>query len=500
MKIKFLILSLLSVLLLSNPLFAEVSEEAFNELLKRVNEMEDVFGKLDNYYLKVDSIESDFKQLSSEKGSDFIREAQPKPGDGVNVDDMNERLRMVEGAVKVLEDRSSLFDFSDEFRRNQEYICENDHVFPITGDNNRCPVCGTKQRSNTLEKVFKYARRENISGRIAAAFDEEFEKRVSVGVSATGIVQQIVASDEEEENFAQGSFDLTFITKLMPSAVFFIDLEAIGGDGPDEIIGSFSGLNADSGTFQDDDGVDRISVREVWVESILFDDKLDIVAGKIDLGNYFDANEVANDETSQFITDIFVNSSTLEPPDQGPGVVTFFNTQKGLRFGVGLQSADNSGSKVTDEIYAIAEVDYTTSIFLGHEGTYRLWARTSGGSDDNKGFGVSLDQNISNRLTAFGRYGANEHNEGDTEVASAWSLGLRLRSPFFARGNDEIGVAFGMIDIVNGNEESSTETYYKYKINEHLSVSSHWQMVFDPAGVGSEDTVIVAGIRTQIDF
>ncbi len=487
MKIRFYLPFAFLAIFLSNSLFAEVSDESFNELNNRIQKMEEVLQKLDGYYQKVDNIENDLAGLTSGRQASTSNE-------------FDDRLKNVESAVNVLEDRSSLFDFSDEFRRQQEYVCENGHVLPVTGDGNLCPVCGARQRSNTAEKVFKYARRENIAGRIAAAFDEEFAKLVSVGISGTGIFQQILASDEEEDNYAQGSFDITFITKPLPNAVFFVDLEAIGGDGPDESIGSFSGLNADSGTFQDDDGVDRISVREAWMEAFFFNEMIDIVAGKIDLGNYFDANDVANDETSQFFTDAFVNNPTMEPPDQGPGIVAFFDAKNGLRFGVGLQSADDSGSRVTDDIYAIAELDYTTNLLFDRDGTYRIWVRTNGGSDDNKGFGISFDQNLTERVTAFARYGGNEHEDGDTEIASAWSAGMRLASPLFSRPDDEVAVAFGMIDIAGGDEESSAEVYYKFQFNDHFAISPNLQAVFDPAGVGAEDTVMAAGIRTQIDF
>lgn len=500
MKYKFFAVSFLIIIFINNAVFAEVSDEMFNALNERVNKMDEIFNKLNNYYLKVDNIESDLNETKAVTESGLPDNVGAGTNNEIMSQELNDRLSMVEGAVKVLEDRSSLFDFSDEVRRNQEYVCENDHVFPITGDGNRCPVCGSKQRSRTLEKIYKFARREDISERIAAAFDREYAKHVSIGLSATSIVQQIVASDVEEDNFAEGSFDLTFITKPLPNSVFFIDLEAIGGNGPDELIGSAAGLNADSGSFQDDDGLDRISVKEVWLETHLFNEKLDIVAGKLDLGNYFDSNAIANDETSQFITAAFVHTPTFENPGGAPGFVAFFDTQKGLRFGLGVQSGENSGDKITDKLYTIAELDYSTEFFFGKQGTYRIWVRTSGEKDENKGLGVSIDQDLSKRLTAFGRFGVNQNDGGDADIASSWSTGVRLRSPFFSRLDDEVAVAFGMVDMVGGDHESSAEAYYKFKINDHFAVSPNVQAVFDPAGVGRDDSVFVAGIRTQINF
>jgi carbohydrate-selective porin OprB len=264
-------------------------------------------------------------------------------------------------------------------------------------------------------------------------------------------------------------------------------------------VGSFSGLNDDAGSLQADDGVDRVSMREAWLQTFLLQERLRLVSGKIDLTNYFDSNTVANDETTQFITSAFVNNPTMEQPDNGPGFVAFFDTRRAFTFGFGLQSIDNSGTNITDDIYAIAEIGYRSHFFFNQEGNYRLWGKTKGGMEDNNGFGVSIDQNLSTRLTAFGRYGANESDGASVE--SAWSAGLRLRSPFFTRVNDEVAFAFGMLDLVGGNnKESALEVYYKFQVNDRFAVTPNFQAIFDPGGMGSNDTAGVIGIRTQVEF
>ncbi|MDN3510637.1 MAG: carbohydrate porin [Candidatus Jettenia sp.] len=508
------------VLFFPSVLFAEVSQEDFNALSNRISKLEEIVNKLvsaketetrdtvsvepiesesvDQIYDRVGKIEEDVNKIVSEKETGRRETA---PAEAIDSESINDRISYLEGAVGVLKDRHILFDFfSDEIRKDQEYVCLNDHVLPVSGDNNRCPVCGAMQRSRIPERVFSYARRESIAQMISAAFEEEFAKRVLLGANGTGILQQLVSSDVKEENFVSGSFDLIFITQPLPRTTFFIDIEAIGGNGPDELIGSVSGLNADAGSQQDDDGLDRVSVREVWLGSELFDNRLSLVAGKIDLGNYFDTNALANDETTQFITNAFVNSASLEQPDLGPGLVAFFDTKKGLNMGLGLQSNDNSGLRITDELYAIAEIGYTTDKLFSRKGTYRIWGRINGDNDDNKGFGVSIDQEITNRIALFGRYGANENDPEETEIASAWSTGLRMSVPFLTRFEDEVAIAFGQIDKAGGDYESSTELYYKVDINEHLSLSTHFQTIFDPAGVGSDDTAMVAGFRTQVNF
>ncbi|MFQ5714700.1 MAG: carbohydrate porin [Candidatus Scalinduaceae bacterium] len=502
MKFVYYPLYLIFIILSCSTVFAVVTDEEFEVLNKRVKSMEKTIRRLEKYLDKVDSIESEATRPSSETKPTQMQEVSSHDQKAVAGFEgrVDKKIRRLEDVVYELKDRAALMDMTEEIRRVQEYVCQNGHVFSTMSEDKRCPICGLKQKARSRFKLHKFARRESISERIAASIEEEFEKRVTIGASSTGILQQIISSDKKEKSFAESSFDLLFIAKPLLYTTFFMDLEAIGGNGPDELIGSFSGLNDDSGSLQDDDGVDRVSVREVWLQSFLLDERLRLVGGKIDLTNYFDSNTVANDETTQFITSAFVNNPTLEVPVNGPGLLAFFDTRRGFTIGLGLQSLDNSGTNITDDIYGIAEIGYRSHFFFKQEGNYRLWGRTKGGMEDNNGFGVSIDQNLSTRLTAFARYGANESEVNDATIASAWSAGLRFRSPFFSRVNDEIAFAFGMLDIVGGDEESAAELYYKFQVNDHFAITPSFQVVFDPAGKGSNDTASVIGIRTQLEF
>ncbi|MGR3173140.1 MAG: carbohydrate porin [Candidatus Scalindua sp.] len=510
MKYIFYLLNLSLIVLFCNTVYAAVTNEEFEALSRQVKSMEKTIIRLEKYLDKVESVEPEAARSSIESKSTQIQDisSNDKKTLAKAEERFEKKISTLEDMVYELKDRASLMDITDEIRRVQEYVCQNGHVFPTQGENKKCPSCGLKQKKRSRFKLFKFARRESISERISAALEEEFERRVIIGASGTGIFQQLISTDRQgksrdkrgKKSFAEGSTDLLFIAKPLLYTTFFMDLESIGGNGPDEIVGSFSGLNDDSGSLQDSDGVDRVSVREVWLQSFLLDEKLRVVGGKIDLTNYFDSNAVANDETTQFITSAFVNNPTMEAPVNGPGILAFFDTRKGFTFGLGLQSIDNSGTNITDDIYGIAEIGYRSHFFFQQEGSYRLWGRTKGGMENNNGFGVSIDQNLSTRLTAFARYGANESEVDDASIASAWSAGLRLRSPFFSRVNDEVAFAFGMLDIVDGDKESAAEVYYKFQVNDRFAVTPSFQAIFDPAGMGSNDTAAVIGIRTQVEF
>ena len=55
-----------------------------------------------------------------------------------------------------------------------------------------------------------------------------------------------------------GSFDIFALTSFGEGTLLFFDIEAIGGNGIDNLIPTFSGLNGDAGTLQDEDGIDRL--------------------------------------------------------------------------------------------------------------------------------------------------------------------------------------------------------------------------------------------------
>ena len=511
---------------------ADLSQEHFEQVSERLNRLEKEVEDLDECYVRVKDVQKDVEMIRrSMRESTVIKEKktgisgrletsvdkrvkslqeqeyeETSPGTPAQEEKpevrerLESRVEKLEETVQDLTGRAALMDTAEEIRRMTEYVCPNGHSFETMNADGKCSICGLKLKERTHFKKFKFARRESVSERIATALEEEFKKRILVGASGTGIFQQIMNDDIGRHSSAQGSLDLLFIGKPLAYTTFFVDLEAIGGNGPDEFIGSISGMNEDSAphSFQDSDGVDRVSVREAWLQTELMKQQIRLVAGKIDLTNYFDSNSVANDETTQFITSAFVNNSTLEVPENGPGIAAFYDTRKGMFFGLGLQSEDNSGLDIVDGLYGIGEVGMRSHYFFGLDGTYRLWTKTNGGRNDNKGLGISVDQHLSAKFVAFARYGINETDGAD--VKSAWSTGLEMRHPFLSRVNDSTAFAFGNAESVDGNDEQVTEVYYKFAFNDHFAITPLFQAVFNPVGSQGSDVVTLAGVRMQIDF
>ncbi|MEA3240209.1 MAG: carbohydrate porin, partial [Pseudomonadota bacterium] len=140
---------------------------------------------------------------------------------------------------------------------------------------------------------------------------------IEIGADIT-MIGQGTFSDDDEYGYDNGtdasfSFDLEVAKSFSWGGSTAIVLEGGNAEGMDGRIATWSGFNDDN----DDD--ETAHVTEAWYEQSLLEDKLTFTFGKIDLTNYFDASEVANDETTQFLSTGFVNNLAVEFPDNGPG-------------------------------------------------------------------------------------------------------------------------------------------------------------------------------------
>lgn len=435
--------------------------------------------------------------------SSTIETLRSAPAGPIAEGDVVARLDRLEQKLQTAATAPVVTEQAEEIKKFKEFVCKKGHLFSTMPENGMCPIDGSKVRQREVLKKVKLARRESVAEKIEAALEEEKTKGVVVGASGTGVFQQIIDSkNSRDTSFGEGSLDLIFVSHPIAYTNFFADLEAIGGNGPDQTVRSNAGLNGDAGSLQDTDGVDRVSVREVWLGGDYFNEHVKAAAGKIDLTNYFDTNAVANDETSEFLSTAFVNNPTLQQPRNGPGAFAFYDTKKSWRLGAGVQNPSDSGFAVADHPYFIAEVDYSTHFFRGYEGNYRIWGRLNGSlAGDNKGFGISIDQVLFPNFIGFARYGLNDREGAVNRYA--WSTGFEKRKLLDSRPLDTLGFAFGQQEGTSVKIDTLSEIYYRFFLTDHLSVSPHLQWLIRssrPDGLEKEENVFVTGLRSQVDF
>lgn len=364
-----------------------------------------------------------------------------------------------------------------------------------------------------------------------------------IGTGATFIVQGTIDANntsKKGEDVTDGSYsiDLEFEKLLGDFGLAFLHLETGDGQGVEDELEVFSNVNRDQ-----DDSDNAVSVTEVWYEHYLFDKQLILTAGKIDPTVYVDQNEIANDETTQFLGRIFRNAATVDFVDNTAGIHGLFTPKEvpWLELEIQVLDGDNDWEDIADHVFATGQVNLKPefSEFLeGLTGNYRMyvwykdtnytkWADPDSQFEHKYGLGLNIDQQITDILTVFGRYGWCDPDVYDSSITSSsganyslehtWSAGCQLNGKPWNREQDHIGVAIGMVvpsdkyeDASPGrkaDDEGHVEAYYSWQVNDHFTLSPDLHIIWDPYGkdhiVSAEtrdDTITIIGCRGQVDF
>lgn len=361
---------------------------------------------------------------------------------------------------------------------------------------------------------------------------------VALDGGATLITQGTVGNDDDA--FANGnkaevnfSGDLSVTVPVGSYGLAFA--RALVGQGSgvvDALPPTFSGPNADLEVDED-----NLKLVELWYEMTppypsIQDRRIRISLGKMDPTGLFDANNVANDETQQFMADIFVNNLAIDfgGDENGYGLGTrlawrltsIYNKAFSMEAQLGLFEVGGDFSDTFDGPFLIGELDMSRR-YYGLMSNHRFYAWTNQGDhldfkslpderEENWGGGMSLDQQVSGDCTLFGRYGWQ-----DPAVATfdhVVSVGGQLVGNLWRRGGDILGVAAGythasesyghvsqvLDEITVSGGETYLEAYYSYFVDSGLRVSPDVQYVHRPGGIGKAGNVLLYALRMQVNF
>jgi len=387
-----------------------------------------------------------------------------------------------------------------------------------------------KSRINELET--RLAAQEGVSEEQKEILNElgsvaDALGNLEFGVGVTAVVQDVhgatqALNPEGNVTDATISLDLELGAELWEGASAFLLVEAGNGDGIDSDIATLSGLNDDA---DDDPG---LHLTEAWLEQRWLDECVALKVGKIGLTGPvghnecgFDANALANDETSQFLSSGFVNNITIEfPEDNGFGLDLWVSPSDMIDIGFGIAEADSDWDDCFNSLFYIGEIDFKLNP-MGRPGTYRFyyWRNEldhvrldDADSDQNagEGYGLSFDQEINDWLAVFGRYGAAE--EEIYMVSDAWSVGVQCSGELWGREKDVLAVAYGVaelgddgrdiidLEIGDPKDEVHIEAYYNFFVNDHLQITADIQYLQNSLGTGENDDIWVFGLRSQLGF
>ena len=418
-------------------------------------------------------------------------EATPRAGEGGSTDTraLLDRIKALEQRINELESLAVLSEPETRVKRIEVFVDDNGVEYDQ-------PAQGTKKEvTYQRERVY---RRQTINEKLEEAIADAESHRVGLGVNATIVSQTALQSsgpktDAAGHTYALASADLFFNAGLAQHTVFFADVVALSGSVPDQEIPSLTLLNSYTARLGTQN---QLNLRETWLRTELFSQRLAIIAGRLDLTNYFDHNTAANDETTQFLSDALVNNPALGLAVNGTGVAAVYDSKKGASLKLGLQQSNNQATNLSDSIFTLTEFDYVARPFSLPEGNYRVWYRWDNSLATNQtGFGVSIDQKFSPATTIFGRYGQSEAVDGHDRF---YSLGVSFKTGIIFNPQDAWGIGYAQTELGSGENEKLVEGYYNLHLTERLRLAFHLQHVLD--NQSEKFGYFLPGVRLQASF
>ena len=278
-------------------------------------------------------------------------------------------------------------------------------------------------------------------------------------------------------------------------------------DGVSSLLGE---ANADAGSALDRDGNGRLQVSEVHHFLPLAGGLL--VSGLLDVTASLDTSEVANDETSQFLSSTLAGNPTIGFPDYSLGVVYNRETGEDRGYSLALTSshglADNPNASysqlvdITDDgkgVFAAAEGQWPVAGTKLHAGA---WINTadheqldgSGDTEQNYGLYLTVDGNVASTAWNLRAGFANDKVSQASQFLSA-ALEYPLTNSTLG-----LGIAHTGLSSEDATPEQDdivqAEAYLRFSLRDDVDVTPSVQWLsnsgFDASGnsVDSEQTLL----------
>lgn len=354
---------------------------------------------------------------------------------------------------------------------------------------------------------------------------ERFEG-VSVGASLVMVAQKATGGVEANELNARADVEVELPMGSIGDAEGFLFAHLRAGDGEGLDTGAFATSN--SMVFGD---INSPVLMQAWYQlnvPVGGDSgnlgQVEFTVGKIDPFGFFDGNNVADDESEQFLNLAFIHNPLLDAGGDigvgehgaSPGMrlayVSDINGGNNVTASLGLFGA-GEGADFTDSFVkplAIGQLEYAGKTIAGMEGTYRLYGWSNGSAlaldgvteERHTGWGVSIDQRVSDHVTLFTRVGLS--TKGEVGFDRAYTLGAQLDGGLWGRKTDHIGLAAGWLKASDESGMTGTEKplelYYAWHLNDHIQLSPSVQWIREPGGDTSADSVTVWGLRAKASY
>lgn len=339
------------------------------------------------------------------------------------------------------------------------------------------------------------------------------------------------------------TLDIALAANLMPGASAYINVE-VGEGGAIE---DQTGVNTLAGVNRDIDinaPNGQLTLSELWYRHSWDDDFFSLTVGKINFRRVFDKNAAADDEDNLFLANPFVDNMTIGYPHAGldlatPGVTPYYDDLRDspgfvMRWNfagmdpvrnwyimAGGADGDANYGNVWRDGFGIIEAGVALELVPGLLGNYRgyVWANAAdhadirpGGSTNKTGSGggVSFDQQLSDNVTAFLRWGMRDDKV--YIVDHAYSFGVLYGGDLWQRNQDALGFAANVAMVGNrakdavrsrgydASDEVLMELFYRCQVNEYVALSPNVQFIRNPGGKSGRSDITVLGLRARVDF
>ena len=261
-----------------------------------------------------------------------------------------------------------------------------------------------------------------------------------------------------------------------------------------------------------DEGFSDTRIAEAFYEAPLTG-MLTVTVGMFSPQRYFDNNNVASDQTRQFLGNSFINNSAIEFPGHRsihayPGGIRLgaaFGKQITLQGALFEDAKDYSGTFA--HTFAIAEIDVAMESFGPTNLRFTSWKSNK---NQTSGLALSADHNLSDNYAVFVRYGIKTlpaAPPGDATLDELASLKTALSLGGQAiLGDFTVGLGY-CVETPNSKtlaKDTWLESYVSYAVNDSVRIAVDYQSIKNkifgnPIEREVNSATVLAG-RLQVDF
>lgn len=233
-----------------------------------------------------------------------------------------------------------------------------------------------------------------------------------------------------------------------------------------------------------------------------------MTCGIIDATDYIDKNTYSNDEYTQFMNQVLVNSPNGFAPSYDIGVAVEWEIDSWSINGVGMNVGENDDGN-NYNFFAVG-IGYAVKTFLG-EGNYRLIGQsTSEEFLDKKGtkeklwaVGLSFDQELGDIFGGWIRLGWQD-DKALVDYDYILSGGLNIAGKWYGRENDNIGLGYAYMNGLDNSDfyySQVAEVYWRFLVNDYVSTTVDFQYMADVFDTKNDDIDgFIFGIRGTVEF